>query len=66
MAIDDLHLNGKLTPGENLADNGGIKLALRALGAREHSSPPVAGFSEEQRFLLAYAQELVHETPARS
>ena len=30
-AIDDLKLNGRLTLGENTADNGGARIALAAL-----------------------------------
>jgi putative endopeptidase len=42
VAIDDLHLNGKLTLGENLADLGGLKLAIAALHAKQdaQSSKP--------------------------
>jgi endothelin-converting enzyme/putative endopeptidase len=46
VAIDDLHLNGKLTLGENLADLGGAKLALAVLHARE----PVSVEADRQFF----------------
>ena len=57
--VDDLHLNGKLTLGENTADNGGVRLSYMALQERMKSSPPspkVDGFTPEQRFFLGYAQ----------
>ena len=31
VAVDNLHLNGRLTLGENTADNGGARIALAAL-----------------------------------
>jgi len=50
-------VNGKLTLGENTADNGGVRIALMALlnniGA---SRPKVDGFTPEQRLFLAFGQ----------
>ncbi len=58
VAIDSLHVNGKLTLGENLADLGGLSIAFGALektlaGKRP---APIDGFTPEQRFFLGYAQ----------
>jgi endothelin-converting enzyme/putative endopeptidase len=57
--IDDVHLNGKLTLGENLADLGGVALAYAAYQASRVGQPPeapVGGFSAEQQLFLAHAQ----------
>ncbi len=58
VAVGDVHVNGKLTLGENIADNGGIKLAFSAFNAAEKPKASVAqaGFSPAQQFFLAYAQ----------
>jgi putative endopeptidase len=45
-AIDDVHVNGKLTLGENLADLGGAKLALSVL----HSVAPASDEGDRQFF----------------
>ena len=62
-AVDDIKLNGKLTLGENTADNGGLRLAYMALmdaagRAREGRQPPakIDGFTTEQRFFLGCGQ----------
>jgi putative endopeptidase len=54
----DLHLNGKLTLGENTADNGGVRIALMALLATigNKAAPKIDGFTSEQRFFVGYAQ----------
>jgi putative endopeptidase len=57
--IDTLHVNGKLTEGENIADLGGLKIALRALKKSLAGKPHPAPLDEltvEQRFFVAYAQ----------
>jgi putative endopeptidase len=54
----DIKLNGKLTLGENTADNGGLKLAYMALMSVIGNSPvaPIDGYTPSQRFFLAYGQ----------
>ena len=57
-AVGDVKLNGKLTLGENTADNGGVRLAFMALmdmldGKTQEN---VDGFTPQQRFFLGYAQ----------
>jgi len=54
----EVHLNGKLTLGENTADNGGLKLAYMALMNIVGNTPvkPIDGYTAPQRFFLAYGQ----------
>jgi endothelin-converting enzyme/putative endopeptidase len=54
-----VHLNGKLTLGENTADNGGLRLAYMALMnvLAGRTLPPVDGFTTDQRFFLSFGQE---------
>jgi putative endopeptidase len=57
--LDSVHVNGKLTLGENLADLGGLSIAYAALqkALAEKGRPPlIDGFTPEQRFFLAWAQ----------
>src|SRR5580658_1093267 len=62
VVVDDLKLNGRLTLGENSADNGGARIALRAL---EHmiaddqtgkEGQKIDGYTPEQRFFLGFAR----------
>jgi putative endopeptidase len=58
VAIDDVHLEGELTLGENIADLGGIKLAYIALmkSLEGKETPLIGGFTPEQRFFISWAQ----------
>jgi putative endopeptidase len=57
---DDLHLNGRLTLGENTADNGGLRVSLMALhslqGSAREGQADSSGFTPEQKFFLGFAQ----------
>ena len=55
--VPDVKLNGKLTLGENTADNGGVRLALMALHqASGGKHDRAGGYTTDQRFFLSYAQ----------
>ena len=53
-----LHVNGRLTMGENIADLGGLTLALDAYHASLHGStaPVIDGLTGDQRVFLGWAQ----------
>jgi len=53
--IDDIHVNGRLTLGENIADLGGVSLAQRAHARVSAGAPPVDGLTPAQRFFIANA-----------
>ena len=57
--VDTLHVNGKLTLGENIADYGGLVTAYDALERaldRTGKRETIGGYTPEQRFFIAYAQ----------
>jgi predicted metalloendopeptidase len=58
MPFPDLHVNGKQTLAENIADNGGISAAYDGYRASLAGKPaPVQdGFSGDQQFFIAFAQ----------
>jgi predicted metalloendopeptidase len=60
-AVPKVKLDGKLTAGENIADNGGVKLAFQAYQTwKALQNPPpqkqVEGYTDDQLYFMAYAQ----------
>jgi putative endopeptidase len=65
VGVDDLHVNGKLTLGENLADLGGLKLAFLAYldraekkgtDLKQKGSAEYGDLTPQQQFFVAYGQ----------
>jgi putative endopeptidase len=56
--LPGLHINGRLTLGENIADLAGLVIAYKAYHLSLHGKPaPVLnGFTGDQRFYIAYSQ----------
>ena len=66
-AVPSVHLNGKLTLGENLADLGGLWLAWLAWldkvqAAHIDMAAKTDGYTPDQRFWVAYAQQWCTQT----
>jgi putative endopeptidase len=61
-AVDDLKLNGRLTLGENTADNGGARIALMALeqmiadDKTGKEGQKIDGYTPEERLFLGFAR----------
>jgi putative endopeptidase len=56
--LNNLHVNGSLTQGENLADIGGLAIAYQAFKNTPEGKgdKKIDGFTPDQRFFLSYAQ----------
>jgi putative endopeptidase len=56
-AIDNMHLNGELTQGENIADLGGVVMGFEAFKNTDQykNNEMIAGLNPNQRFFLGYA-----------
>jgi endothelin-converting enzyme/putative endopeptidase len=54
----NVRLDGRLTLGENIADNGGLVLAYMAMldTFKGQPQPPIDGFDAKQRFFVSYGQ----------
>ena len=70
-SVPGVHLNGKLTLGENLADLGGLWLAWLAWQDKAHEAhldmaAKTDGYTPEQRFWIAYAQQWCTQTRPES
>lgn len=66
VSVEDVHLNGKLTLGENVADLGGEILAYMAWkdATNDKNLQPMDGLTPEQRFFIGFAQwDCANERP---
>jgi putative endopeptidase len=56
--LDSVHVNGKLTEGENIADIGGLAIAYAAFKKTPEgqSDTTINGLTPDQRFFLSFAQ----------
>ncbi|AFL90180.1 endothelin-converting enzyme [Terriglobus roseus DSM 18391] len=56
--VDDIHINSKLTSGEDVADLGGTLIAYLAWrdATKLQRLAPVEGFTPDQRFFIGFAQ----------
>jgi putative endopeptidase len=58
VVLDSLHADGRYTLGENIADQGGLRVAYTALQNTFEANvepEPIDGFTAAQRFYISYA-----------
>jgi len=58
VAIDSMHINGKMTLGENIGDLGGLTISYNAFTKTDQfkDGEKIDGFTPAQRFFLGWAQ----------
>ncbi len=62
VSVDDLHLKGRLTLGENTADNGGARISFMAMqetmghDASGTAGQKIDGYTPEQRYFLGFGR----------
>ena len=56
--LDNRHINGELTLGENIGDLSGMAVAFKAyqISLNGKAAPEIDGFTGQQRFFLGWAQ----------
>lgn len=66
--VDDIHINSKLTSGEDVADLGGTLLAYMAWQVQEQGKTlhAIDGFTPDQRFFIGMAQWACEDTRPQS
>jgi putative endopeptidase len=60
VVLDTIHANGRLTLGENIADQGGLQVAWQAYQntLKGKTSDTIAGYTPAQRFFISYANSM--------
>jgi putative endopeptidase len=60
VAVEDVHVRGRLTLGENTADNGGLRIAymalMKSIAGSGKQPEKIDGFTPEQRLFLGWGQ----------